>query len=269
MRERYFFACALSVALATAAACGSSPAAPDAGIITGAGAGPDGATLKVTAPTPASPTHGVRLDGLRTTLTVTPSEAVFTAAPPLSYRFEVLDPAGETADSGISSTTRYEIAADLAIDTKYRWRARAEFQGHYGPWSVFREFRTIDYRGIVPRPRNGRWPSTGQGIVAYIAASFPERLQPTSLEQRVENMKFLRDRVIEAGICGGLDLAHNKKRGTGPHSIDALAWKKRPDFVEVIDIASAYDEASQTLRLHWIEVLGPPGYDGYPDHPGC
>jgi hypothetical protein len=39
--------------------------------------------------------------------------------------------------------------------------------------------------------------------------------------------------------------------------------------VEVVDIASAYDEFRAPLRLHWFIVAGPPGYDPLPNHPGC
>ena len=57
-----------------------------------------------------------------------------------------------------------------------------------------------------------------------IAAKYPERLVAgISLGQRQENMMFLRDRIIEAGKCGGLDLGHNLKRGGPEISIDFLA----------------------------------------------
>jgi hypothetical protein len=80
-------------------------------------------------------------------------------------------------------------------------------------------------------------------------------------------MEFLRDRIIETGICGGMDLAWNRKRGTGPHSIDALAWRTG-GRVEVVDVGVAYDDTSRPLRLTWNIVAGPPGYDPYP-RPNC
>ena len=268
MRKRYLFACALSLGVAIVAACSSSPVSPDK--MAGAGAGPDGATLKVTAPTPTAPANGVRIDSLRASLAINGATAHFTSSPAFSYRYEVLDPAGRVAYSGTTSGTRHDVPVDLSLDTRYRWRARAEYQGAAGPWSQFVEFLTIDYRGIVPRPRDGRWPTKGEDVVEYIASVFPEYLEPTPTDdERVVHMEFLRDRIIEAGICGGIDLARNLKRGIGPHSIDAIAWRKRPDFVEVIDIASAYDDHDNHLNLHWVEVLGPPGYDPYLNHPGC
>jgi hypothetical protein len=90
-----------------------------------------------------------------------------------------------------------------------------------------------------------------------------------SLGEREDNMAFLRDRVIETGICGGMDLAWNLKRGVGPHSIDALAWRLPSGFVEVVDIGAAFDDTSIPLQLVWGIVEGPPGYDGYSPRPNC
>jgi hypothetical protein len=106
-------------------------------------------------------------------------------------------------------------------------------------------------------------------IVQCIERAYPERLAAgVSHDQRVANMAFLRDRIIEAGRCGGLDLAWNLKRGVGPHSIDALAWRHPNGFVDVVDIGAAYDDTGRVLELNWLVVAGPPGYDPYP-HPGC
>ena len=50
-------------------------------------------------------------------------------------------------------------------------------------------------------------------------------------------MAYIRDRMIEAGICGGFDLAWNLKRGVGPRSTDALLWRDGGRD-RVIDIAA-------------------------------
>jgi hypothetical protein len=65
-----------------------------------------------------------------------------------------------------------------------------------------------------------------------------------------------------------MDLAWNKKRGDGPHSIDALAWRVN-GRVEVVDIGLAYDDTSIPLVLTWGIVAGPPGYDTYQPRPNC
>ena len=90
--------------------------------------------------------------------------------------------------------------------------------------------------------------NNGDRIVRCVAAKYPERLAAgVSLDRRIGNMEFLRNRIIEAGICGGLDLAWNKKRGTGRHSIDALAWRHN-GIDDVVDVGSAYDDTSRPLR---------------------
>jgi len=110
----------------------------------------------------------------------------------------------------------------------------------------------------------------GEAIVSCIEDMFPDRrVGGISLGERQNNMAWLRDRVIEAGICGGLDLAWNKKRGDGPHSIDALAWRLPNGKVEVVDIGAAYDDTDRELRLMWSIVEGPPGYDWYSPRPNC
>jgi len=110
----------------------------------------------------------------------------------------------------------------------------------------------------------------GDAIVSCIEEMFPDqRVAGISLGERQDNMAWLRDRVIEAGICGGLDLAWNKKRGDGPHSIDALAWRLPNGKVEVVDIGAAYDDTDRVLRLTWNIVEGPPGYDWYTPRPNC
>src|SRR5688500_1581544 len=259
MRKQYLFACALSLGFAITAACSSSPVSPDK--MAGAGAGPDGAMLKVSAPTPTAPANGVRIDSVRASLAINGATAQFTSSPAFSYRYELVDPAGRVAYSGTTGGTRHDVPVDLTIDTRYRWRARAEYQGAAGPWSQFVEFLTIDYRGIVPRPRDGQWPRTGEEVVEDIANSFPERLDPTPTDgERVEDMAWLRDQTLEAGICGGLDLALNLQRGVCPHSIAALAYKKPNDTIEVTDLPIAYDEHDIWLQLQFGETLGPEWY---------
>jgi hypothetical protein len=117
----------------------------------------------------------------------------------------------------------------------------------------------------APETPKTQYPSNGTDLVAFVAGRFPDRLAAgVSYDDRVANMEFLRDQVIAAGICGGMDLARNLKRGKGPHSIDAIAWRHEDGWVDVVDIASAYDDTRRDLRLHWLVVAGPPGWDPIP-----
>jgi len=274
MKQR-LTAAGLAALFAIATACSSgntAPTSPSAAVGGNGEAAADGSTLKATAPSLQSPTGGGRINTTEPLFVVRKAEGKFVAAS-FQYRIEVSSPSGNVVYTSAllnasGDQLSHEIPFDLALDTPYRWRARAEKGGRMGPWSGYAEFRTIDYRGLVPRPADGRWPSNGPAVVDYVANAFPEYLLPTSLGHRIENMEFLRDRIIETAICGGMDVTWNLKRGVGPHSHDAVAWRDG-NRVRVIDIASAFDDAGSHLGLHWAEVAGPSGYDPYPNHPGC
>jgi hypothetical protein len=108
-----------------------------------------------------------------------------------------------------------------------------------------------------PPPPSGPGPGTcasskPQEIVDCIAATYPDRLVAhVSLATRQANMAFLRDRMIEAGKCGGLDLGWNLKRGGPDLSIDFLAQRLNGEVLG-IDIALDYDNTDMPLRLQWI-----------------
>ena len=89
-------------------------------------------------------------------------------------------------------------------------------------------------------------------IIACISARYPERLVAhVDLATRQANMAFLRDRIIEAGKCGGLDLGWNLKRGGPELSIDFLAERLNGEVLG-IDIAADYDNLSRPLELQWL-----------------
>jgi hypothetical protein len=177
--------------------------------------------------------------------------------------------------------TKLTVPGNLPYSTTFFWRVRVSDGDVIGPWSATEYFRT----GVAPPPPPGGpapgspvavascgppWPSNGDAIVGCVMSKYPEKLLAVaSLEIRIANMEFLRNRVIEVGICGGLDLAWNLKRGVGPHSIDAIAWKHPSGFVDVVDIGTAYDFHHQPLELWWGIVAGPPGYDPYSPRPSC
>lgn len=128
-------------------------------------------------------------------------------------------------------------------------------------------FVTAGAPASPPAPK--QYPSNGPELVAFVGARYPERLVAgVGGDERIANMEFLRDQIIATGICGGLDLARNLKRGVGPHSIDAIAWRHADGWVDVVDIAFSYDDTSSELRLHWMVVDGPSGWDPIPA-PDC
>ena len=128
-----------------------------------------------------------------------------------------------------------------------------------------------DVQPLGPSPLNlppasaDREQLTGEQLVAAVASRYPERLEAgVSHEQRVANMEFLRDRVIELGNCSGLLLARNRKVN-GQLSIDAINWRHgEQDINDVVDLALAYDDTGHSLQLHWLIVDGPAGWDPIP-----
>ena len=233
----------------------------------------------LTAPGLVSPINNERVGSKQPTLTVNASDRN-KAVGELRYEFQVATDQGfgQLVSAGIvdemGGQTTFTPNGDLAVNQQHFWRARSSDGEATSPWAQTQTFRTP----LAPTPGPGPGPGPGNGgscasnngdqIVRCVAAKYPERLAAgVSLDQRIGNMEFLRDRIIEAGICGGLDLAWNKKRGTGPHSIDALAWRHN-GIDDVVDVGSAYDDTSRPLGLQWGIVAGPPGYDPYP-RPSC
>jgi hypothetical protein len=226
----------------------------------------------VTPPEPAPPTLNSPANGARAN-SVAPNLVVNNGALPagssttgVEHRFVVETPGGTVVTTGTApngaTTTTFAVPADaLQPETSYRWRARAERGSAFiGPWSPYWTFTT-------PSPQT--WPTTPDGVVAFVAGKYPEYMGATNtLHERESNMEFIRDRMIEAGICGGLDLAWNLKRGVGPRSTDALLFRDGSRD-RVIDIAAGFDEYRVPMRLHWIEVEGPPGYDQFLPRPSC
>jgi hypothetical protein len=106
-----------------------------------------------------------------------------------------------------------------------------------------------------------------QFIIDCISDTYPERRVPgVTVDQRRENMAWLRDRIIEAGKCGGLDLGWNLKRGGPEISIDFLTQKLPGDLLG-IDIGAAYDDVTIELQLQWV-ISTFPFYLEYP-MPNC
>ena len=149
----------------------------------------------------------------------------------------------------------------------------------YGPFSGVETLRRGSLPGPPPSPTPAPPPppppapaipcafDNGPQIVDCVAETFPERLVAgISLQERQANMMFLRDRIIEGGLCGGLDLGWNLKRGGPEISIDFLVWRRNGQQTG-IDIGFDYDNTATELRLQWHESTFP-FYTPYPA-PNC
>lgn len=263
---------------AVAVACGekaATPVSPSPAVSSEtSAAAADGSTLKATAPAPQQPANASTGVSLAPNLVIANSTMKYLGDVSLTasirYKVNVETPAGAQVWAGWATPTSgtdlsaYTIPTGVLLsETTYRWRARAEMGSSYGPWSAYWTFTTA-----LPKP-SVVWPTTPEQIVVFTTVKYPEYLVATAtLGQRENNMAFLRDRMIEAGICGGMDLAWNLKRGVGPRSTDALLHRDGPRD-RVIDVAAGFDDYRTPLRLHWIQVEGPPGYDRYLPRPTC
>ena len=227
-------------------------------------------------PGPVSPVNGDRAASRRATLTVNNSDRNV-AVGHVSYEFQVATDqaftkvvASGVSDEGPGQTT-FTPNADLAADTLHYWRTRAGDGETMSAWAATQTFRTPAATPSPgpspnpgPRPGGSCASNNGPAIVTCIAAKYPEYLVAgVSLGQRQANMSFIRDRIIEAGKCGGLDLGQNLKRGGPDLSIDFLAWRQSGGEMGV-DIAFDYDNTSTPLRLQWAEAGFGATYKAFP-----
>jgi hypothetical protein len=182
-------------------------------------------------------------------------------------------------DGGEGSETTVESASNLPPSTTLYWRVRAWDGAINGPWSATQYFKT-PAAPAGPAPGGG---GTGGGggnpgncasrdgdfIVNCIAAKYESYRRPVSnLDQRKANMMFLRNRVIEAGICGGLNLGWNLKRGGPDLSIDFIA-EARGGRTYGYDIARDYDNIRTWLQLYWGEDGPGSHFKAYSPRPSC
>ena len=177
--------------------------------------------------------------------------------------------------------TQATYNGDLDYDTYYYWRVRAweTSKSIVGPWSPTLAFLT-GLRPATPTPPPagggtpppaGGYPKTGPGVIQYVSDTWPDYRRPVgSHGERQANMDFLRDRVIETGICWGLQLAWNLKRGGPERSLDYITQFKDGRW-QGVDIGFDYDNTGIWLELTWAEAPDDPyaTYGGYSPMPSC
>ncbi len=178
--------------------------------------------------------------------------------------------------------TRVTPSAPLPANARFYWRARATDSTTQGPWSATFTFVTSS---DAPEPPSNPGPnppppggggnggscaaSDGKAVVSCISSKYASYRRPVgSLDQRKSNMRFLRDRIIEAGICGGMDLGWNLKRGGPDLSIDFIVHRRNGQSIGV-DIARDYDNTGHELTLTWAEDGPGSHYKAYSPRPSC
>jgi hypothetical protein len=245
----------VATALTLVVGCSDSkttPVSPSSATVTDESAAPDGSTLKVTAPGPLSPQNGEELKTAEPVFRVSNAQPKFGVPAALEYRFEIFSEANQFIVNSVkvapgNGETSWETPRNLNQGT-YKWHARAEMGGRFGPWSAFSTFKITAPPSLLPP---GPYPSNPTAIVNFVGASYPDKLRANvSLATRKANMAFLRDRIIEVALCTGQVMGRNLKRGGPEFSFDFLAWKTGGKTWGV-DLASGYDATDKPLRLHW------------------
>jgi hypothetical protein len=183
MQHRRTCGCGIAAfALATLIGCAHDPESsgtPTSPTPGGNEAGPQGETLKATAPTPQSPVNGQQPDSL-VLVAGKASPAFGGGASNYSYEFEIRNSGGTaavcpavTVAGGGGSTVSHTPTCALTFDQQYTWRVRAVFAGAQGPWSPNATFRApaggyIRDNEIMDPLTNGRTAGNIFGAVEFI-----------------------------------------------------------------------------------------------------
>ena len=159
MRNRKLLACASAFALTIEIGCSKDPDSPESPVspapIGGvSGAGPNGETLKASAPTTQSPVNGAQPDQLVFTAGKSTGSFDQGLAPGYSYEFQILNASNAVTCSQMvpaasgSNVTWTASGCNLELDTAYTWRVRAAHhndassQMAVGPWSSSASFKS-------------------------------------------------------------------------------------------------------------------------------
>ena len=167
---RVWMGIALLATGAAMAACSTppgGPTSPSASAGSGAAAA-DGSTLKVAGPRLVAPSNGANVTATPL-LVVEPISARFTPFVVTTARFQVsqsnsfngLSDEG-TATAPANGLITYRVQRAQPAGTRIYWRARAEFDGAFGPWSATGEF-VVPATTPTPTPGTNRTPNPPPG----------------------------------------------------------------------------------------------------------
>ena len=181
MQYNKLVACVSAVVLAGAVACSDNsetPISPSSAQPGAAAAGPGGATLKATAPTPISPVNNQQPSGALTLVAGKSNSPFSNSSGAYQYEFDILRSGNavagcnQTVGAGSGGEVSYTPTCSLEFDASYTWRVRAVFQGRQGPWAeaTFRAPAGGFFRGneIFDPLTNGRTVGQINDSVTFI-----------------------------------------------------------------------------------------------------
>jgi hypothetical protein len=233
------------------ASCSKGPQVPTAPSAnaggTAAATGPDGSTLKTSAPSLVAPIERARAEDRRPTLVWANAVARYGAVG-VAYDVQVSTPAAMVYEQTVGESENFGahlIPFDLEFDTVYTWRVRARLGNETGPWSNWAEFMSPSRPGPVfsggggassacaaplsplgpgetrkPRPNDS-------AIVRQVAAAFPAAFQG-SCQEHGGSWEFM-DRTIDALRAKDGRYGYNAKRGNmNDPSMDVTSYYYGP-----------------------------------------
>lgn len=157
MKHQTLVAFSAAALTALTLACSQAPVpptSPSGNDPANTSAGPDGSTLKVTAPRTLSPSSGEVITDLDPDLVIENASWKFVQGLPLAYVFEVFNDENvrvyqsPPVPQGADGRTTHEIDGDLSPDEVHSWRAYAVYQQQRGPMSNASSFKTFDRFGV-------------------------------------------------------------------------------------------------------------------------
>ncbi len=222
--------------MALAIACSrqsATPTSPTATAAANAGAAADGSTLKVSAPALLSPLNDAQQNDAPT-LTVSASAGKYSDAlpGPLTYRFQVLDPAGTiVAESGQISGLSYRVPTQLAFRVRHTWRVRAEIGAGVGPWSSTGSF--ISSEGGYIRGNEVFDPLFNGATVGQVIGPATFSSEGVRLDSTTSYVRYLIPQTITAGEFA-MEVRGLRSNATGDKSKVFGMMEGNPDSNEYI-----------------------------------
>lgn len=250
-------------AAAILASCSKVPQVPTAPSAntggTAAATGPDGSTLKTSAPALVSPVERARAEDRRPTLVWANSVGRYGAVG-VAYDIEVSTPTATVYEQTVGESENFGahlIPFDLEFDTVYSWRVRARVGGDVGPWSNWAEFmsqsRPAPIVSAAPGgfaacsaplspmgPGESRKPRPNDSaIVRAVATAFPGAFL-ASCQSHGGTWEFM-DRTVDALRAKDGRYGYNAKRGNmNDPSHDVVSYYYRPEEVDIHGRAEVY-----------------------------
>lgn len=238
----------------------------------------------LTTPVPLSPINGATISALRPSFAFSNANRSG-AVGSVSYTVELARDQAMTQVVAVVTVgeqggqTSFTLAQDLELGKQYFWRVRASDGRTTSQWSAIQSFFMPSQPPASPTPPPAPAPPSGgtpsscvssdiNAILRCVSSKYPDKRAPVgSLSQRQANIAFLRDRIIEAGICGGLDLGLNLKYG-GPEISTDFIVHRQGGVDRGYDFAFASKNIGMWVELQWMEGHSP-FYKAYSPRPSC